>query len=71
MSAADQMRRALFAGAEPGVQTLTRQTIPEIGLLVRDLRETTANLNNITDKVDQQGLGGLVGGNKLPDYEPE
>jgi len=53
------------------VSTLTRQTIPEIGLLVRDLRETTDNLNSITQKVDRQGIGGLVGGNKLPDYEPE
>ena len=61
----------LLAGAEPGVQTLTRQTIPEIGLLVRDLRETSENLNNITRKVDRQGIGGLVGGDKLPDYKPE
>lgn len=62
---------SLLAGAEPGVQTLTKQTIPEIGLLVRDLRETSENLNNITRKVDRQGLGGLVGGDKLPDYKPE
>jgi len=55
--------------ARPGVQALTKQTIPEIGLLVRDLRETTENLNNITEKVDRQGIGGLIGGNKLPDYK--
>lgn len=61
----------LLEGAEPGVDTLTRQTIPEIGLLVRDLRETTGNLNSITKKIDRQGIGGLVGGDKLPDYKPE
>lgn len=57
--------------ARPGVQALTKQTIPEIGLLVRDLRETTENLNNITDKVDRQGIGGLIGGDKLPTYKGE
>ena len=62
---------AVVADARPGVQALTKQTIPEIGLLVRDLRETTENLNNITQKVDRQGIGGLIGGDKLPDYKGE
>ena len=60
---------AVIGEARPGVQALTKQTIPEIGLLVRDLRETTENLNNITTKVDRQGIGGLIGGDKLPDYK--
>ncbi|HEY0625697.1 MAG TPA: MlaD family protein [Allosphingosinicella sp.] len=60
---------ALLGEARPGVQALTKQTIPEIGLLVRDLRETTENLNNITEKVDRQGVGGLIGGEKLPEYK--
>ena len=62
---------SVLEGAEPGVKALTTQTIPEIGLLVRDLRETSQNLNNITRKIDRQGVGGLVGGDKLPDYKPE
>jgi len=64
-----QNLNAVIADARPGVQALTKQTIPEIGLLVRDLRETTENLNNITQKVDRQGIGGLIGGDKLPDYK--
>lgn len=60
---------SVISEARPGVQALTKQTIPEIGLLVRDLRETTENLNNITQKVDRQGVGGLIGGDKLPDYK--
>lgn len=60
---------AVIGEARPGVQALTKQTIPEIGLLVRDLRETTENLNNITTKIDRQGIGGLIGGDKLPDYK--
>jgi phospholipid/cholesterol/gamma-HCH transport system substrate-binding protein len=59
----------LISDARPGVDALTKQTIPEVGLLVRDLRETTENLNSITTKVDRQGIGGLVGGDKLPTYK--
>jgi phospholipid/cholesterol/gamma-HCH transport system substrate-binding protein len=62
---------AILTEARPGVQALTKQTIPEIGLLVRDLRETTENLNSITTKVDRQGIGGLIGGDKLPTYKGE
>lgn len=62
---------ALIADARPGVDALTKQTIPEIGLLVRDMRETTENLNSITQKIDRQGVGGLIGGNKLPTYDPD
>jgi len=66
-----QNLNAVIGEARPGVQALTKQTIPEIGLLVRDLRETTENLNNITTKVERQGIGGLIGGDKLPDYKGE
>lgn len=62
---------AVLSEARPGVNALTKQTIPEIGLLVRDLRETTENLNNITTKVERQGIGGLIGGDKLPTYKGE
>lgn len=62
---------ALLTDARPGVDALTKQTIPEIGLLVRDLRETTDNLNNITRKIDRQGVGGIIGGEKLPTYDPD
>lgn len=62
---------AVIGEARPGITALTKQTIPEVGLLVRDLRETTENLNNITQKVDRQGIGGLIGGDKLPTYKGE
>ena len=61
----------LVGDARPGVQALTKQTIPEIGQLVRDLRETTDNLRTITTRVEQQGVLSVVGSPKLPDYEPK
>jgi phospholipid/cholesterol/gamma-HCH transport system substrate-binding protein len=60
---------AVLSETRPGVQALTKQTIPEIGLLVRDLRETTDNLNTLTGRMEQQGIGGLIGGEKLPTYK--
>lgn len=61
---------AMLSDARPGVQALTKQTIPEVGQLVRDLRDTTAALRSITTRIDQQGAASILGSPKLPDYEP-
>jgi phospholipid/cholesterol/gamma-HCH transport system substrate-binding protein len=61
---------AMLGDARPGVQALSKQTIPEVGQLVRDLRETTAALRSITTRIDQQGAASVLGSPKLPDYEP-
>ncbi|MGE5723505.1 MAG: MlaD family protein [Sphingomonadales bacterium] len=61
---------AVLSDARPGVQSLTKQTIPEVGQLVRDLRETTTALKSITTRVDQQGAASILSSPKLPDYEP-
>ncbi|HEY6916993.1 MAG TPA: MlaD family protein [Allosphingosinicella sp.] len=55
--------------ARPGVQNFSKQTLPEIGQLVRDLRETSDALRSITTRVDQQGAGSIIGEPKLPDYK--
>jgi len=60
----------LVGAAEPGVQTFSTRTLPEVGQLVRDLRSTTQSLRAITERVDSQGIGGVIGGEKLPDYRP-
>jgi phospholipid/cholesterol/gamma-HCH transport system substrate-binding protein len=62
---------AIVGEARPGVQALTKQTIPEVGQLVRDLRETTDNLKAITGRVEREGALSILGGQKLPDYEPK
>ena len=61
---------ATIGEARPGVSALTKQTIPEVGQLVRDLRETTDALRSITTRVDREGATSLLGAPKLPDYEP-
>jgi phospholipid/cholesterol/gamma-HCH transport system substrate-binding protein len=62
---------ATLNDARPGVQSLTKQTLPEVGQLVRDLRDTTAALKSITTRIDQQGAASILSSPKLPDYEPK
>lgn len=57
--------------AQPGIKTFSTQTVPEIGQLVRDLREVTNSLGAVAAKLDEDPAGALVGGRTLPDYEPE
>jgi phospholipid/cholesterol/gamma-HCH transport system substrate-binding protein len=60
----------LVGAAKPGVETFSTRTLPEVGQLVRDLRSTTQSLRGITERLDSQGIGGVIGGEKLPDYRP-
>lgn len=59
-----------IADARPGLQTFSQTTIPEANALIRDLRRTSGSLSSLTDKLDQQGAGAVIGGSKLPDYKP-
>jgi phospholipid/cholesterol/gamma-HCH transport system substrate-binding protein len=60
----------VVAEAKPGVQVFSKQTMPEVGLLIRDLREMSRSFRAISEKLDQQGAGSIIGGPKLPDYKP-
>ncbi|MBW8755640.1 MAG: MCE family protein [Sphingomonadales bacterium] len=68
-AAADQLQGAL-GDARPAVRQLSASTLPETEAAIRDLRATARALRQVTEKIDQQGAGALVGGNKLPDYKP-
>jgi len=61
---------AMIADARPGVQNLSKSTLPEVNRLVRDLRELTQSLQGVTQRVEQGGIGGALGPEKLPDYDP-
>lgn len=71
--AAETSMRSLDAAlgdARPGIQTFSTRTLPEVGQLVRDLRTTTESLRNVSERLDQQGVSGVIGGERLPDYRP-
>lgn len=60
---------AAITEVRPGLHTFSTRTMPEVDLLVRDLRAMSKSLNAVTEKLDQQGAGSLVGSPKLPDYD--
>ncbi|HTU11305.1 MAG TPA: MlaD family protein [Allosphingosinicella sp.] len=64
-----QLERAI-GDARPGIQAFSNQTLPEVGQLMRDLRATSESLREITDRLNQRGVGGVIGGQRLPDYRP-
>ena len=61
---------AMITDARPGVQNFSKSTLPEANRLVRDLRELSTSLRSVSDRVNQQGIGGTLGPEKLPDYKP-
>jgi len=61
---------AAIGDARPGLQAFSKQTIPEVGQLVRDLREMSDALSQVAQRLNTQGAGGIIGGSKLPDYKP-
>ena len=67
--AADSLE-ATLRDASPAARQLAESTLPAAEATMRDLRETSASLRAITEKLDDQGAAALLGGSKLPDYEP-
>ncbi len=60
----------LTVSAQPGLETLSTQTLPEANRLIRDLRDLTSSLGTVAAKLDEDPAGALIGGRKLPDYVP-
>lgn len=55
--------------ANPAIETLNTQTLPEVNQLARDLRQLSGSLKTVTERLDQGGVGSLVSAPTLPDYE--
>jgi phospholipid/cholesterol/gamma-HCH transport system substrate-binding protein len=60
----------MIGDARPGVQNFSKSTLPEANKLVHDLRELSQSLQQVSNRVNQQGIGGTLGPPKLPDYKP-
>lgn len=61
---------AVMADARPGIQNFSKTTIPEANRLVHDLRDLSSSLQGFSQRLDQEGIGGSLGPQKLPDYKP-
>jgi phospholipid/cholesterol/gamma-HCH transport system substrate-binding protein len=67
--AADNLN-AVIGDARPGIQNFSKSTLPEANQLVHELRDLAGSLQQVSDRVNQQGIGGTLGPQKLPDYNP-
>ncbi len=67
--ASDQLD-GLLGDLRPGAKRFSEQTLPEAEAAIRDLRATTRSLRGMTEKLNEQGAKGLIGGQQLPDYKP-
>ncbi len=61
---------ATLADARPAARQFNETTLPQAEAAIRDLRATTRALRDLTEKVNDQGAGALLGGDKLPEYKP-
>ena len=61
---------AMVADARPGIQNFSKSTMPEANRLIRDLRELSESLKGVSERIEQGGIGGTLGPQKLPDYKP-
>jgi phospholipid/cholesterol/gamma-HCH transport system substrate-binding protein len=61
---------AMVADARPGVQNFSKNTLPEVNHLVRDLRELSTSLRGFSERLEGEGIGGALGPEELPDYKP-
>ncbi len=68
-AAADSLSSTL-SDARPAARQLSESTLPAAEATLRDLRETSRALRSVTERIESQGAGGLIGGQKLPDYKP-
>ncbi|HYP87908.1 MAG TPA: MlaD family protein, partial [Polyangiaceae bacterium] len=61
---------ATMNDARPAAREMTQNTLPAANAAIQDLRRTSESLRVLTEKLESQGAGSLIGGGKLPDYKP-
>ena len=69
-SGALQALSTTLNSAEPAAKTFNEQTLPSVRAAVDDIRETSKSLRAVTERLENQGAGSLLGSQPLPDYEP-
>ncbi|APG62317.1 mammalian cell entry protein [Sphingorhabdus lutea] len=57
--------------AKPAIDGVSQNTLPEVNRLMKDLRDLSASLKSVTEKLENNGAASLVGSPNLPDYKPK
>ena len=60
---------AMVTDVRPAAKQLNETTLPQAEAAIRDLRASTKALRDLTEKVNNDGAGTLLGGQQLPDYK--
>jgi phospholipid/cholesterol/gamma-HCH transport system substrate-binding protein len=68
-AAAAQLETTL-ANIDPVTREIQRDTLPAANATMQDLRRTSEALRALTERLEADGVGTLIGGGQLPDYEP-
>ena len=74
LNTANQAAEALTAtlqDAQPAAQQLSQTTIPAANATLEDLRATSRALRQVTEKIENEGISSLIGGQNLPTYDPD
>lgn len=66
--AADTLTATLEA-SQPAATQLRESTLPAAEATLQDLRATSRALRSISEKLESEGVGSLIGGRALPDYK--
>jgi phospholipid/cholesterol/gamma-HCH transport system substrate-binding protein len=61
---------ATMQDVRPAAREMSTVTLPAANAAIQDLRRTSESLRVLTEKIESQGAGSLIGGGKLPDYQP-
>lgn len=69
-SAASASLQAMLDDSRPAARQLATSTLPAAEATLRELKATSAALRAVTEKIESQGAGSLLGGQQLPEYEP-
>ena len=61
---------ATLEDARPATRQLAETTLPAAEQTLKDLQATSKALRQVTERLENEGAAGLIGGPPLPDYEP-
>ena len=60
---------ATLEESRPAAKQLRESTLPSAEATLQDLRATSRALRKITEKLESEGVGSVLGGRALPDYQ--
>ncbi|MCL4673349.1 MAG: MCE family protein [Sphingomonadaceae bacterium] len=61
---------ATLEDARPATRQLAETTLPAAEATLKDLQATSKALRAVTERLENEGAGSLIGGQKLPEYKP-